>query len=334
MPRFIPIQLKDHLRGPATSTAYLLRIDPVTPGYSSYGVTSLDKDITYDDGLSELTYRAAIGTQPTALQGSSNLSVDNAESSGLLPEFDVPVSEADIRAGVYDFADFRLYLVNYEDLTQGHVLLRAGTTGRITIDADGMSTVTELRGYSAELKQSVCAKDSLSCRAIFGSQPPGSSTPGPEVQRDWCGFDATTLLVASTVSSVGLENTLTFNIAAFTMAEDELNPGIVIFTSGLNAGKTYEIDSNTAGGLITLAYETAFPIAPGDGVQYRPDCNKIARDDEKGCQRWFGDDWVLHFRGEPDIPIGDAGALETPGASSRPGQGGYTNIPFSSEAEE
>lgn len=29
----------------------------------------------------------------------------------------------------------------------------------------------------------------------------------------------------------------------------------------------------------------------------------------------WGADWVLHFRGEPDIPIGDAGKMETPGAS-------------------
>lgn len=333
MPRFIPIQLKSHLQQDATTTCYLLRVDPTDPNATSYGVTSLDRPVTYDDGLSELIYSAAVGTQPTALQGDANLSVDNAEALSLLPEFDVPIREEDIRAGVYDFADFRLYLVNYRDLSQGHVLLRAGTLGRITIDDDGLSYVNELRGKSARDRQSVCEKDSLTCRATFGSQPAGD-TSGAPIERFPCEVDATALLVSGTVTSVGLENTLTFTIGGFAMAADALNPGLVFWTTGLNAGRSNEIDTNTAGGLITLAHETGWPIQIGDTLQYRVDCNKQARDTVKGCKaaiRW-GSLWPLHFRGEPDIPIGDAGAMETPGASSAPGSGGSTFQPFT-EAE-
>lgn len=333
MPRFIPIQLKAHLQQDATTTCLLLRIDPVDPSAVSYGVTTLDRPVTYDDGISELIYSAAVGSQPSALQATSNLAVDNAESVSLLPEFDVPISEQDIRAGVYDFARFNLYLVNYKDLSQGHILLRAGTLGRITIDDDGLSFVNELRGLSAELKQSLCEKDSLTCRATFGSQPEGSSTPGP-IERFPCGVDATALLVSATVTSVGLENTLTFTVSGFTMGANELNPGMVFWSTGLNAGRSNEIDTNTAGGEITLSHETDWPIQIGDTLEYRVDCNRFPRDTDKGCAaaiRW-GTDWVLHFRGEPDIPIGDAGAMETPGASSAPGSGGSTFQPFQ-EAE-
>lgn len=328
MGREIPIQLQEHLDGDATTTCLLLRIDPVDPTVSSYGVTTLDRAVRYDDGVSELLYSAAIGSQPTQLQGSADLSVDNGESTSLMPEFDVPISEADIRAGLYDFSQFTLYLVNYEDLAAGHIVLRQGTLGQITIDENGLSFVNEMRGKTAQLKQSVCEKDSLSCRAIFGSQPVGSSTPGPQVNHGWCGFDATTLLEGGMVAFPGLENTITFTVTAFTGSADELVPGIVKFTTGLNAGKTYEVESNDVFGEITLAIPTPFPIQAGDMLQYRPDCSKMARDADKGCLNWFAADWVLHFRGEPDIPIGDAGAMETPGASSAPGSGGSTNQPF------
>lgn len=330
MGRQIPIQA--HLDGDATTTCLLLKIDPQQPNVAGYGVTTLDVDVTYDDGDGPRLYSAAIGSQPTLLQTSAALSVDNAESTSLLPEFDVPISEEDIRRGSYDFARFTLYLINYRNPVD-HVVLQKGTLGQVTIDDNGLSFVNELRGLSAELKQSICEKDSLTCRAIFGSQAEGDSSGAP-IERFPCGVDAQALLVSGTVTAVGLENTLSFTVGGFTMAEDELNPGMTFWVTGLNAGRSYEIDTNTAGGEITLSHETAWPIQIGDTLMYRVDCNKQARDTSKGCKsaiRW-GVDWILHFRGEPDIPIGDAGAMETPGASSAPGSGGSTYQPFT-EAE-
>jgi uncharacterized phage protein (TIGR02218 family) len=321
MTRSIPIALQESLDSGASTQTLLMKVTPVTQGYDPYGITFGNRDVTYLG----LTYSAAIGFQPSSIMGSADLSVDNAEAESLMPEFDIPISEADIRAGVYDYATFIVYLVDYENLAGGHVILQEGTLGRISIDANGLSLVNELRGLSARLKQSVCTKDSLTCRAIFGSQPIGSATPGPQVLRDSCGFDATSLLVTSAVTSVGLETQLVFTVGAFSsLGEDDLRYGSVTFTSGLNAGRTYEIETNSVGGEITLVHEALFPIEIGDGVEYREGCNLRARDADHGCKRWFGSSWVLHFRGEPDIPIGDAGQMETPGASSGPGTGAPT----------
>ena len=325
MGRYCSPAFQAFLEGGATTASGLLKITPVTPGYSPYGVTDGNMPITYLG----LTYSAAVGMQPTAVALNGSLSVDNAEATSLMPEFDVPISEADIRAGVYDYAEFSLFLVNYEDLSMGHLTLLEGTIGQVSIDANGLSFVNELRALSAQLKQSVCEKDSLPCRAIYGSQKAGSATPGP-IQRFPCGKDATAELVSGTVEEVGLENTLTFKLASTTLVADALNPGMVFFTSGLNAGLSREIESNTVDGWITLRFEAMFPIADGDGLQYRPDCNKIARDASKGCAapHHWGTAWPLHFRGEPDIPIGDAGSMETPGASASPGEGSPDYVPL------
>jgi uncharacterized phage protein (TIGR02218 family) len=324
----------DDLASESSTTTGLLRIDPVTPGFASYGVTVLDQDITYNDGLSLLTYRAAIGMIPHTIIHSSDMAIDNSETAHLLPEFDIPeLNEADIRAGAYDYATFRFYLVNYEDLSQGHVQLHGGTIGQVSIRSDGLSFVNELRGLVAQLKQSLCEKDSLSCRAIFGSQPTGSLTPGPQVSFGWCGFDATTLLESGEVADVGLETTLSFQVSdSAGWSADHLAPGVVKFLTGSNAGRTFEIDSNTDDGWITLQHETGFEIGEGDQLEYRPDCSKVARDDVKGCRHHFGAEWVLHLRAEPDIPVADEGALQTPGATVGPGGGGTTNVPFTEQA--
>lgn len=329
MGRYCSPALQAHLDGGATTLSIQCKITPVTQGYAPYGVTTLNRDVEYGG----VTYLAAVGMMPSAVAFNGSMSIDNAEATSLMPEYDVPISEADIRAGVYDYAEFELFLLNYEDLTMGHLTLQEGTIGQVSIDANGLSFVNELRGLSAQLKQSVCEKDSLTCRAIYGSQPLGSATPGP-IQRFPCGKDATAQLVSGTVEEVGLENTLTFKLAGVTLVADELNPGMVMFTSGLNAGRTLEVESNTTDGWITLRFEAMFPIAPDDDLVYRSDCNKVARDTDKGCAapHHWGTEWPLHFRGEPDIPIGDAGSMETPGASASPGDGSPDFVPLT-EAE-
>ena len=98
MPRTIDITLKDHIATGRTTTCYILKISPVTPGYAPYGAAMTNRPILYDDGTGELLYSAIVGMQLSTLASSADLSVDNAENESLLPEFDFPISEADIVA--------------------------------------------------------------------------------------------------------------------------------------------------------------------------------------------------------------------------------------------
>lgn len=333
MPRPLSPTLQESRANNATTECLVMWVTPATPGYSGYGVAMLDRPVRYDHGDGVRNYSPIIGFQPSTLVQSADLSVNNAEATGLMPEFDVPVSEADIIAGVYDFAEYTVYLVDYENPVAGSGLVVAsGQFGRVTVEDSGLSIVNELRGLTDPLKQSLCEKDSLSCRATFGSGAIGS---GAEVEERYpCGFDLSTIIVDGVVGSVGLENTLTFTIdGLFGFGEDALAGGMVKWKTGANAGRSYEIEANTADGSITLAFPADFPIADGDELTFRPGCNKNARDENGGCKRWFAEQWPLHFRGEPDIPIGDEGAMGTPGASSGPGQGGATHQTFETEAE-
>lgn len=335
MARFIPPDLKDHLGKPELTVCRLMKVTPKRGDFAPYGVTDLDINVKYDDGAGEVTYLAAVGMDMSEVTTSADLSPDDAEVRSLMPVYDIPVSEEDIAAGFYDYAEFVVYLVNYEDLAQGHVTLLEGTFGKVKLRDDGTSIVQELRGLSAQLKQEICTKYTKTCRAVDGTMPVGSALPGEQVKRDWCGIDFTVYNNTSTVSDVGLENTLTFRIDPDDVDSDwgegAFAPGRVTFTSGRNAGRTLEIMSNTADGWITLRHETGFAIEPGDEVTYRRGCSFIARDADKGCLAHAGAEWINHFKGYPDIPTENASQLMTPGAALGPGGGGRTEIPYETQ---
>lgn len=255
MPRNIPIALLGRIRRDSTSLCTLIRVDPVQPGYDSYGAALLDVPVTYDDGISELVYRAIIGGQPSALMYGADLSVDGGTADNLLPEFDFTISEADILAGAYDFARFRAYLVDYRDLSAGHIIIGAGTLGRVTVNDDGLSFVHELRGLAQNLKQTITEKWSLGCRATFGSQPSAALPPIEPLTNP--GFDSGT---TGWTLSPGLLGT-----PAWSATGGRTSPGCIRMPSGgLVSTGTAESVAYTINNTRPITVRAVFRITPTD----------------------------------------------------------------------
>jgi uncharacterized phage protein (TIGR02218 family) len=319
MPRTVPSALQTRLNQDATSKTTLLLIRPVTQGYDPIGITLLDTDVVYDDGDGPITYLAKIGMIPASLVSSLDMDVDNTEIQSLVPEFDLPISETDISAGVYDYAECTIMMVDYLDLSAGHVVIGFGNTGQMKVQ-DGLSFWTEFTALSKLLKQTVVEKDSLACRAIFGSQPIGTGGGAVE-QRFPCGKDVSTLWsTTKTVTAVGQETTISFAASALGAADSVYAPGVLVWLTGANANRTCEVESQGSDGVINLTFDTMFPITVGDTFKIRPDCTKTV-ENANGCRAHFGSDWVLHYRGEPYIPVQDADSINMPGA----GIGGGTS---------
>lgn len=294
MPREIPIALQQDLASGATTMCVLLKIVPVQPGFDPFGVTTLDTDITFDDGNGPLLYSAAIGTEVSTLRNQADLSVGGGEAKQLMPLFDTPADEADIAAGAYDYAKFFAYMVNYEDLSKGFIKLQKGTTGRNTVTESGLSWTTELRGLTQNLKQTITEKWSISCRAVFGSQESSAQSRYP------CLFDAEALWQSSVVTDVGLDTTQQFTATGLTPTYGGV-PGLVRWTSGANAGRTDEAESFNAG-VIGLTFGSSYPIAIGDEFDFRDDCPKTP----EACKA--RNNWQ-NYRGEPTIPVADNGSI-------------------------
>ena len=337
MPRTIPISLQSHLDGETTTTCHILRIEPVRSGYSVIGLTDLDRDVIYDDGDGEVTYLAPVGFVASTVVATADFAVDNAETRSLFPEYDIPqISEADINAGAYDYAKFRLSLVNYEDLTMGAVRIMTGTLGEMKT-VDGLSFIGELRSLFQQFRQSIVERDSLSCRATFGSQPLESSSSsssseptGVKRERFPCGIDAEALWVDGTVGTVGVEPDIAFRDDGLpSSSSNEFAPGLVEWLTGNNAGRQYEVEAY-ADGIVVLSFPTNFTIEVGDTFRIRPDCTK-AWGGPMSCETYNN---RLNFRGEPFIPVGDSGSTAVPGAADNGGLTGIAAFLFQSEQSQ
>ncbi len=302
--RAVHTRLQDHLNESGTTVCYLLKIT-ATNG-TTFGVTSLDQDVAYDDGTGagELIYSAPIGLDQSSLATSSNLDVDNSEAIMLLADSG-PMTARNIEAGVLDYAKFIAYRINWRDPTSTRqYILASGTTGAVK-QKDGLSGVIELRGLPQKLKQTYSELYSITCRAIFGSQPFEETLP--------CNFNATSLWDTGDVASVGSETDRVF-VAAIAPSATGPNgalsfvPGLLEWLTGDNVGHFSEIETNT-GTAITLRFPTPFPIQVADTYTARPDCAKRFVEDCVGQYDNF-----INFRGEYLIPLADEAGQFTPGA--------------------
>lgn len=287
----IPIALQSHLDQDATTLCQLVRVE--TKDGEVLGFTDLDADVIYDDGNGSVTYVAENGFTPSRHQASADMAVDNAELSGVVQSGGI--TEAQIRAGLFDYAKVRIYRVNYMDLTQGHEIIATGTAGETHFSANGWRT--EFRSLTQQLKQPISNLYSLTCRVPFGSAKCGKSFT-------W---------VSGTVTSVGTNTRLTFTDSALTQADAYFDGGVVEWLTGNNAGAQMEVETH-ASDTITHALPLAYAIQAGDTFRVRKDCSKVHDDADNGCTFHWGTDWPLHFRGEPLIPVSDGGSNMAPGA--------------------
>lgn len=296
--RTIPIQLAADLAAPSITECRLWHVIPVAGG-TELGLTTLDRDVVYDNGDGEKTYKAHRGYTSYDVEATANLSVDNSEMEVLLAEFEVDGFTADaIQRGVYDGARYVEYLVNYNDLSHGHTIMSSGRVGRIR-RVDNMVCFPEIRSLTQVLKQkSLIERGSNSCRVVeFGDAH--------------CGKDTAPLWVDFTVTAVGAETDRVFTMSGTAPADNALNPGLTQFYTGDNAGRYYEHEGNV-GAVITLAIPTEKPIQIGDTGRRRVDCTRLLTGDN-GC---IFHGRRLSYRGEWYRQVSQTEQLQSPGAGS------------------
>lgn len=154
----ISASLKSHLQGEVTTLATcwkITRSDGIILGFTDH-----DEDVT----ISSVLYEAATGFTPTTIQSNESLSVDNLETDGLIDSS--TVTDGDLIAGLYDYADVEIFMVNYASVTSGLLLLKKGTLGEVTVKQDQFRA--EVRSLSQKLQQTIGEVFSANCRADLG----------------------------------------------------------------------------------------------------------------------------------------------------------------------
>jgi uncharacterized phage protein (TIGR02218 family) len=225
------------------------------------------------------TYLAATGYTASAVQSSADLAVDNLEIEGVLDSS--TITEGDLLAGVWDFAQVEIFRVNYLATADGVLWLRKGRLGQIRLSR--ATFVAELRGLAQAMQQVIGEVYSPSCRANLGDTR--------------CGVNLAPLTVAGTVTG-GIVGRSVFADTARTEALGWFDGGLLTWTSGANAGRTMEVKLWTlAGTLFTLALPMVGTIAVGDAYTVYPGCQKRVYTD---CRDKFNN--IVNFRGEPFVP--------------------------------
>lgn len=261
--------LQAHLDGEVTTLATCWKI--TRRDTTVMGFTDHDADVA----VGGVTYVAATGFTPTAVASSAALQVDNLDIEGLL-DTDA-ISESDIMAGLYDFAEIEIRQVNYSAPDSGQIFLRRGWLGEVRLEQGRF--VAEVRGLTQKLSQQIGARYSAACRASLGDTQ--------------CAVEMTGYTKTGTIDSV--TSRARFYDAARTEEESYFAGGVVTFTSGENTGLSMEVKS-FAEGEVTLSLSMPFTIAAGDGYSMKAGCDKRF----STCVERF--DNAANFRGEPHVP--------------------------------
>lgn len=111
-------------------------------------------------------YRADVGYSRSAIASGSSLAVDSLEVVGAFDS--ETITEQDLRNGLFDGSEIRIFLVNYNSLADGVVRMRRGTLGEVQ-DLPFGQFVAELRGLSYKLQQTIGNLYQPGCRAQLGA---------------------------------------------------------------------------------------------------------------------------------------------------------------------
>ena len=240
-----------------------------------FAFTSCSRDLVIDG----ITYEPATGFPPSAIANTASLAVDNLEVAGFLDS--ASITEDDLLAGLWDFAEVELFEVNFRDLAMGSMILRTGTLGQVK---SGRNTFTaELRGLTQRLQQPLGRLYLPSCPAVLGDSE--------------CGVDLEALRVTGTITAV--TNRSIFTDTGRTEANDYFGAGNLTFTSGANTGFIVEVNQ-FASDQFTLSLSAPYDIAVGDTYSVTPGCRKRFTED---CIGKFSNG--VNFRGYPDVPGAD-----------------------------
>lgn len=273
--RHIDPQLQAKLDAGATTLCRCWLVERIDG--QAIGFTDHDLDLSFDGHL----FRAGTGLDAAALESSTGLSVDNTQAVGALSA--VGLTEDDIRAGLYDRAAVRQWLVDWTDPSL-KILLFRGFLGEI--ERGDAAFEAELRGLSEVLNKPVGRSYIRDCDRLLGDEK--------------CRFDLSTpgfSVVAQVASARDNRTIFATGIAEF--ASGWFAFGTLQWLTGSNQGVVSKIKFDKIKGadrVVEIWEEAPHAIEIGDQFKLVAGCDKTP----ETCRLKFSN--FVNFRGFPQMP--------------------------------
>ncbi len=231
--------LAAHLAGQTTTlgTCLLITWNDATDsnGPTQLGFTDHDRDLEIDG----ITYYSVGGYNASDVATSSDMNVDNLEVLGVTETTIThpAITEEDLLAGRWDYAAYRLFMVNWQDLTQGELKLRTGRIGEVTLERERFRA--ELLGLMQRYATRIGRMEGPGCDANLGD--------------DRCTVDLGPFTVTGTIDSANADGVTLYDAAR---TEDGPSGGFAI-TNITNADPAVVTTSTahgfTEGQAVTIA---------------------------------------------------------------------------------
>jgi uncharacterized phage protein (TIGR02218 family) len=273
MPRTVSVALQAHLEGEVTTIAMIWKIqrrDGVIKAYTDH-----DAPITWDG----LSYTPLESGMPSNYSQGSGLAPSNMDLSMAFAT--ATGTDAELRAGLYDYAEVWTAYINWADTSMGLVKLPYGRMGEVEI-RDNQAKI-ELRSLTQLLAVQIGRIYTPECDADLG--------------------DARCKVVMTPFTKTGTSGTVTsrkvFVLAggAAGQIDGYYNYGKIVFSSGLNSGITMQIESYVASSNLATLYEPMpFTVVAGDAFTAYAGCDRRFAT----CKTRFSN--KDNFRGFPHIP--------------------------------
>ncbi len=273
MTKTVPSALQAHLDSGATTMALcwkVARTDGVVQGFTEH-----DCDLTFDG----TTYLARSGFTASAVNQTLGLSVDNLNVDGAISSD--TINEDDLASGRYDDAEVELLWVNWSDPTNPdmRMTMSRGHLGEIKREETAFSA--EFRSLVNKLAQNTGRSYQRTCDAQIGDS------------RCKVNLESAAHKGTGTVTSSAGRNLVLNGLGAFD--DGWFTHGTIKFTSGDNAGLTFEVKSH-AGANVTLWDVPPSPVVSTTTFEIRAGCQQ----DMFTCRDKFNN--IYNFQGFYDIP--------------------------------
>lgn len=261
--------LSAHLQAEVTSLATCWQLtlrDGTIMGFTDYS-----SSIT----IEERVYEAQTGFTPSAIVSTNSFAVDNLDIEGMI-DSDV-ITREDIIAGRFDFAELEVFMVNYQDVSQGLLSLKRGWLGELSLSNGKF--VAEVRGLTAVTASVTGNLYTPSCRVKFGDNS--------------CKLNLEAYTVIGEIT--GIISNRIFSDSSREEENGYFTNGKITFTSGANTGLTMEVKEYSTDSIM-LVLPMPYPVETGDGYSMIAGCDKSF----STCITRF--DNAVNFRAEPHVP--------------------------------